>query len=67
MIYFNLGIPFTISTTAHFSTISSFRTVTNQMKETQSGAVPLDKEQIELAEKNLLSELLQHFTTNSFP
>lgn len=37
------------------------------MKETQSGAVPLDREQIELAEKNLLSELLQHFTTNSFP
>lgn len=29
--------------------------------------MPLDKEQIELAEKNLLSELLQHFTTNSFP
>lgn len=31
------------------------------------GAVPLDREQIELAEKNILSELLQHVTTNSFP
>lgn len=35
MIYFNLGIPFTISTTAHFSTISSFRTISNQMKPNQ--------------------------------
>lgn len=64
MIYFNLGIPFTISTTAHFSTISSFRTISNQMKPNQERCLSTKNR---LAEKNLLSELLQHFTTNSFP